>query len=50
MTQGRIEEVGTYTELLDREGIFANFLSHCLDQSSETEPDAGAGRIYCVWR
>ena len=46
MTNGRIEEVGTYTELLNQEGSFANFLSQSLDQSSETESDEGAGVVF----
>ena len=45
MTNGRIEEVGTYTELLNQDGSFANFLSQCLEQSSETESDEGASVV-----
>ena len=41
MEAGRIVETGSYDQLIDQEGSFAEFLVKHLEQTPETESDDG---------
>ena len=45
MDDGRITEVGTYTELMDNNGAFAEFIRHysTMEENEEGDPGEGGG-------
>ena len=41
MAEGRVEEVGSYRELMERNGPFAHYLNRCLTQADEQQGGEG---------
>ena len=41
MAEGRVEEVGSYRELTERDGPFARYLNRCLAQADEQQGGDG---------
>lgn len=49
LTNGSITEAGTYEELLDHAGPFAEFLTSYLKEHNETEDEDPEGRGFVNW-
>ena len=50
MDEGRITEVGSYSELIDQDGSFAEFLRNYATREDNEEGDPGTSLLHCTTR